>query len=151
MTWPHDWPDRVSGAVCRFCEEGRPAETRVGVRIHEGEVSDAYLARRGLVRGYAVVIWRGRHVNEPHHLTPDEASRYNAEVLRVGSAIERHFKPLKINYMTLGNGNPHLHTHVTARYENDPAPGAPLPAGPLQEVPELTKDAEALARLLAPT
>jgi diadenosine tetraphosphate (Ap4A) HIT family hydrolase len=151
MTWPENWHDRITGTACRFCNEGRPPASHVGLRIYAGEVSDAYLARRGLVRGYAVVIWRGRHVTEPHHLPLDEAARYNAEVLRVGMAIERHFQPLKINYMTLGNGNPHLHTHVTARYEDDLAPGGPLPAGPLHEVPEdqLTEDAQALARILA--
>lgn len=151
MSWPENWPDRIAGTACPFCEEGRPAESRVGLRIHAGTVADAYLARRALVRGYAVVIWRGRHVTEPHHLTAAEAAQYHSEVLRVGAAVERHFRPFKLNYMTLGNGNPHLHTHVTARYEDDPAPGGPLPAGPLRELPvdQLTEDVAALRKILA--
>jgi diadenosine tetraphosphate (Ap4A) HIT family hydrolase len=150
VTWPEDWRDRVAGTVCRFCDEGRPDENRIGLRLQAGAVSDAYLARRALVRGYVVVVWRGRHVIEPHHLTESEAAQYNGEVLRVGGAIERHFQPLKVNYMTLGNGNPHLHTHVTARYRDDPAPGGPLPGGPLHEMPadRLAEDAAALARIL---
>jgi diadenosine tetraphosphate (Ap4A) HIT family hydrolase len=122
----------------------------VGLRIFAGDVSDAYLARRALVRGYAVVIWRGRHVIDPHHLAAQEAAAFQAETLRVGAALEQHFQPLKINYMTLGNRMPHLHTHVTARYWDDPAPGEPLPAGPNREMPpdQLIDDAAALRQLL---
>jgi diadenosine tetraphosphate (Ap4A) HIT family hydrolase len=103
-----------------------------------------------MVRGYAVVIWRGRHVIDPHHLSAGEAADFNAEVLRVGAAMEQHFQPLKINYMTLGNRVPHLHTHVTARYWDDPAPGGPLPDGPNHDVQpdQLAADAAALRLLL---
>ena len=34
--------------------------------------------------------------------------------------------PVKMNYMTLGNTVPHLHTHVVPRYQGDPAPGGPI-------------------------
>jgi diadenosine tetraphosphate (Ap4A) HIT family hydrolase len=148
--WPEDWQERVDGTGCRFCAEGRPQESALGLLIQAGEVSDAYLARRAMVRGYAVVIWRGRHVVEPHDLSAAEAARFHAEVLRVGAALEHHLNPLKINYMTMGNRVPHLHTHVTARYRDDPAPGSPLPDGPNHDVPpvQLADDAAALRLLL---
>jgi hypothetical protein len=41
VTWPENWRELVTGAVCRFCEEGRPAENRIGLRIQAGAVSDA--------------------------------------------------------------------------------------------------------------
>ena len=150
MGWPEDWQARVAATACRFCAEGRPQDSTVGSRIHAGEVIDAYLARRAMVRGYAVVIWRGRHAVEPHHLSAEEAAGFRAEVLRVGAAMEQHFQPLKINHVTLGNRMPHLHTHVTARYCNDPAPGGPLPDGPNDEVTvdQLAADAAALGLLL---
>jgi len=150
MGWPKDWDARLAGVACRLCAEGRPDESRTGLRIYASDVTDVYLARRALVRGYAVVIWRGRHVVEPHHLTADEAVLYTADVLRVGRAIEDHFNPIKINYMTLGNQGPHLHTHVTARYIDDPAPGAPLPATGSVTLPEAQwrTDSEALRQLL---
>lgn len=150
MDWPEDWQARVAGTSCRFCAEGRPQESELGLRICAGAVSDAYLARRAMVRGYAVVIWRGHHVVDPHHLSTPEATNFHLEVLRVGAAIERHVQPLKINYMMLGNRVPHLHAHVTARYWDDPAPGGPLPDGPNYEVPpdQLAADAAALRLLL---
>ena len=32
-----------------------------------------------------------------------------------------------MNYETLGNSLPHLHTHVMPRYADDPKPGWPFP------------------------
>ncbi len=52
---------------------------------------------------------------------------------------------MKINYQTLGNRTPHLHTHVTPRYEDDPAPGAPLPDCPNLPLPECQWLADAIA------
>jgi diadenosine tetraphosphate (Ap4A) HIT family hydrolase len=151
MGWPLDWDARIAGTACRLCAEGRPEESRTGLRIYSSDLTDAYLARRALVRGYAVVIWRGRHVTEPHHLNIEDAALYHRDVLRVGRAIDDYFNPIKVNYMTLGNMIPHLHTHVTARHVDDPAPGAPLPAGRNLELPELQwrADAEALKLRLA--
>lgn len=75
--------------------------------------------------GYTVVIWRGRHVAEPTELSDGEAVGYWREVLRVGSALERHYRPVKLNYQILGNAVPHLHTHLVPRFAEDPAPDLP--------------------------
>ena len=32
-----------------------------------------------------------------------------------------------MNYLTLGNALPHLHTHLVPRQADDPVPGGPLP------------------------
>lgn len=134
-----------------MCGSDRPEETEFGIRVHAGRYADGYLSRRGPQRGYVVVIWHGRHVAEPTALTAEEASGYFAEVLAVGDALGRHFGARKVNYETLGNTVPHLHTHVTARYaEGDVQPGAPLPKD--RDVTldghELETDAAALRALL---
>ena len=59
-------------------------------------------------------------------LDPRQACGYWQEVLAVGRAVRTQFDPVKVNYMTLGNTVPHLHTHVVPRYLDDPAPGGPL-------------------------
>ncbi|GAA2760401.1 HIT family protein [Actinopolymorpha rutila] len=150
MPWASNWNERVAGVACELCDEGRPVETRSGTRVLASAVADTYLMRRALVRGYAVVVWRGRHVVEPTELSLDEAAQYGRDVLRVGSAIQRHFRPLKLNYLTMGNWTPHLHTHVTARYVDDVAPGDPLPAGKsvLLAEDQWREDAAALRVLL---
>jgi diadenosine tetraphosphate (Ap4A) HIT family hydrolase len=136
-----------------MCEQGRPEETPHGARIFAGEVSDAYLQRADIQRGYVVVIWRGRHVAEPTDLEPDEAAAYWLEVLRVGRALEAHLEPVKLNYNLLGNSLPHLHTHVLPRYADDPKPGWPFPF-PEDEPPPIEqelyrREVEALRALLA--
>ena len=35
-----------------------------------------------------------------------------------------------MNYETLGNTVPHLHTHLVPRFTEDPAPGRPFPLLP---------------------
>jgi diadenosine tetraphosphate (Ap4A) HIT family hydrolase len=110
-----------------MCAQGRPDETEFGARIFAGEVTDGYLQRRKVQRGYTVVVWRGRHVAEPTELSRDEAAQYWLEVLEVGRRLERHLQPVKLNYETLGNSTPHLHTHVMPRYALDPRPDWPFP------------------------
>jgi diadenosine tetraphosphate (Ap4A) HIT family hydrolase len=116
-----------------------------------GEVSNAVLPRRGVQRGYTVVIWRGRHVVEPTELSEDEAGAYWRDVLRVGRALEERFGPVKLNYETHGNTLPHLHTHVMPRYPDDPRPARPFPYPEDEPSPhpeELRADVAALRALL---
>ena len=115
--------------------------------------SDAYLQRADVQRGYTLVIWRGRHVNEPTELNDAEAAGYWAEVLDVARALITVYTPLKMNYETLGNSLPHLHTHLVPRYPADPRPGHPFPLSaqtPEAKVPEsvLLADAAELRSLL---
>lgn len=136
-----------------MCEEGRPDETEFGVRILAGEFCDAILQRSAIQRGYTVVIWRGRHVVEPTELSDEEASAFWRETLRVGRALKQRFEPVKVNYETLGNTLPHLHTHVMPRYAEDPRPGRPFPY-PEREPPphpdaEFGADVAALRTLLS--
>lgn len=109
-----------------MCAEGRVDDNGFGPRVFAGRCVDAYLQRRDVgQRGYTIAIWRGRHVADPTELTAAEATRYFAEVLRVGRAIDAHYRPLKLNFDILGNTVPHLHTHVLPRYADDGSPMRP--------------------------
>jgi diadenosine tetraphosphate (Ap4A) HIT family hydrolase len=138
-TWPSDWPERPRGKDCPMFSQGRPDEDEHGIRIHAGRHSDAYLQRASRQLGYTVVMWRGRHVAEPTELSETEASGYWLEVLRVAAALQGQYQPVKMNYQTLGNAVPHLHTHLVPRFAHDPAPGRPLPF-PEGERPYLLED-----------
>jgi diadenosine tetraphosphate (Ap4A) HIT family hydrolase len=153
VEWPPEFYALRRGEGCPMCKEGRPDETPWGVRILAGERSDAYLQRADVQRGYTVVIWRGRHVTEPTELADAEAAGYWLEVLRVARALEAHLRPVKLNFETLGNSLPHLHTHVLPRYADDPRPGWPLPF-PEDERPPIDEalyasDVDALRSLLS--
>jgi diadenosine tetraphosphate (Ap4A) HIT family hydrolase len=152
VEWPASFYELREGKGCPMCSQGRPEETPYGVRIFAGEVSDAYLQRADIQRGYTLVVWRGRHVAEPTELEPGEASAYWLEVMEVGRALEEYLGPIKMNYDLLGNSLPHLHTHVIPRYADDPRPGWPFPfpegdSGQIDDEP-FRRDVEALRALL---
>jgi len=135
VEWPPSFYELKRGEGCGMCAEGRPDELPWGTRIFAGSVSDAYLQRADIQRGYAVVIWRGRHVVEPTELDAEEAVAYWLEVLRVARALEAYLQPVKTNYNLLGNSLPHLHTHVLPRYADDPRPGWPFPFAEMEPLP----------------
>jgi diadenosine tetraphosphate (Ap4A) HIT family hydrolase len=149
MEWPQSFYDLKRGEGCPMCEQGRPEETEYGVRFFAGEVSDAYLQKADIQRGYSVVVWRGRHVAEPTELSAGEATQYWLEVLQAARRIESRLEPVKLNYQLFGNALPHLHTHVIPRYARDPGPGWPFPfpeeeePGPIAEA-DFRADVEAL-------
>lgn len=69
--------------------------------------------------GYCVVIAR-THIREMHHLPKEEAGAIFSDVLAVGRKVEEAFKCHKMNYVSLGNVDEHLHWHVIPRYLTDP-------------------------------
>jgi diadenosine tetraphosphate (Ap4A) HIT family hydrolase len=126
--WPHNWRQRMDGSECAMCRHGkRPESDKYGICFYAGRYADAYLQRADVQPGYTLVIWHGRHVTEPVDLTDEEAAGYWLDVLAAARALIKHYSPLKMNYETLGNGTPHLHTHLVPRFLTDPAPGQPFP------------------------
>jgi diadenosine tetraphosphate (Ap4A) HIT family hydrolase len=125
-TWPSDWEQRVAGVDCAMCASSGQEDNGYGLRILDGAFVDAYLQRKTPQPGYAVAIWKHGHVVELDDLDDPALAGYTIEVARVGGAIQRRFRAAKMNYLTLGNALPHLHTHVQARFLDDPAPGSPL-------------------------
>ena len=109
--------------MCAALGEG---DNDFSVSVFTGDVAEVRLERRSRLPGYCIVVWRHGHVAEPTDLNPVQAGRYWTEVLAAGRAIQTRFKPVKLNYMTLGNTVPHLHTHVLPRYSGDPAPGGAI-------------------------
>jgi diadenosine tetraphosphate (Ap4A) HIT family hydrolase len=150
--WPANWDQLIRGIGCGMCADGRPDSSPFGVRVFAGRYSDSYLQRADVRRGYTVVIWRGRHVTEPTELTEAEAAGYWSEVHYVARGLIAEFEPMKMNYETLGNSLPHLHTHLIPRFTVDPRPGQPFPldlanAGRVPEGRLLAEAAALRARL----
>ncbi|MEU0790927.1 HIT family protein [Amycolatopsis sp. NPDC005961] len=129
-------------------------EDTYGIRIFSTADVDAVLQRTDIQRGYTLVIWRGRHVVEPFELSEPEAQSYWKATPTVAKALATFYRPLKMNYETLGNSVPHLHTHLPPRFVEDPAPGRPFPLLPLSgeeariDPAVLAGDADALRAML---
>jgi diadenosine tetraphosphate (Ap4A) HIT family hydrolase len=145
--WTESWYELRAGRGCGMCANQGLEDSGWGVRFLEGRWADVFLWRSGKVRGYAVAIWKHQHVAEPTRLPAEQAAGFWLETLRAGAAIERYLRPVKLNYLTLGNALPHLHTHIVPRYADDPLPGRPLPFDVLDDgrQPEERLQADVLA------
>jgi diadenosine tetraphosphate (Ap4A) HIT family hydrolase len=100
--------------------------------------------------GAAFIVFRGgRHVADPCDFTDDELTGYWADVRTAAKAIEQAYRSCQLNYATFDNALPHVHTHITPRYPDDPAPGRPLPDSLFQNAPTLSPQqlAEQVERL----
>lgn len=143
-TWPDDWEERRAGKDCPMCAEGPTEVNDLGdLRILTSAVCDVYLRRTDIVPGYAVVVWRGRHVAELTELSDAEAAEFERSVRTVSRALEAHFRPAKLNFLALGNTVPHFHAHIVPRYLDGPDPGRPPrfmivdpPPGKRNKIPE---------------
>ncbi len=137
-----------------MCEPGGD-ETPHGVRVFEGRWCDAYLGRYPVRPGYAYVIWKGRHVAEPTELSDEEATGFWREVAHVARGVAERSQPVKMNWLSLGNGVPHLHVHLVPRPTDDEHAGGPLESDAFDraatpEVPadELRAEAASLRAML---
>lgn len=139
-TWPSDWEQQLIGAGCAMCPMQGQEDNGYGRRVLDGRFADAYLQRATPQPGYTVAIWKHGHVAEISDLDDAALAGYAIEVARVGGAIRRLFDAAKVNYLTLGNGLPHLHTHILARFLDDAAPGKPLPWDLIRSAPRLPED-----------
>ena len=143
----------MDGVGCPLCGALGGGDNDYSVAVFTGDVAEVRLERRSRLPGYCIVVWRLGHVAEPDDLDPGQASRYWAEVVAAGRAVRAQFAPVKMNYMTLGNTVPHLHTHVVPRYHGDPAPGGPIAwqdifaSGPVPDA-DLRRQASDLRALL---
>jgi diadenosine tetraphosphate (Ap4A) HIT family hydrolase len=134
MTDDHNWPADFAGLRvgdgCPMCAEGGSDGdgdiTEFGVRVFEGRWSDGFLGRRPVRPGYAYVIWKGRHVCEPTELSAEESAGFWSEVGHVARAVDEQYRPAKMNWLSLGNGVPHLHVHLVPRPQDDARAGGPL-------------------------
>ncbi len=116
----------MAGRGCPICAALGRGDNDYWVAVLTGEFAEVYLERRSRLPGYCIVVWRHGHIAEPTDLSAEQARGYWEEVLTVGRAVWQQFDPVKVNYLTLGNTVPHLHTHVVPRYRDDPAPGGPI-------------------------
>jgi len=69
-------------------------------------------------KGYTLFLCR-EHTTELHFLDKDFKLKYLEEMALVAEAVYHVFKPEKLNYELLGNGDTHLHWHIFPRVTGD--------------------------------
>ena len=103
-------------------------------KVAELEVSTAVLRpTHQYFRGYMILTLR-QHATELYNLDLDTRQKFVEEANLVALALDRTFKPLKVNYCLLGNTVAHLHWHLIPRRLSDPNPKMPIWSDPFPEV-----------------
>jgi diadenosine tetraphosphate (Ap4A) HIT family hydrolase len=85
----------------------------------------ALLGTHQFYLGYCVLVSR-THSPELSALADDERRAFLDEMCLLARAIERCYRPHKLNYELLGNQVPHLHWHLFPRSFDDPEVRKPV-------------------------
>jgi diadenosine tetraphosphate (Ap4A) HIT family hydrolase len=75
---------------------------------------------------WLILVPERQTVREIHELPPEDRRQLVEEIAVASQALERLFRPAKLNVGALGNIVPQLHVHVVARFETDPAWPGPV-------------------------
>lgn len=73
-------------------------------------------------RGYTLFLSKSNKT-ELHQLDRETKIDFLEEMSLVAECVFNAFKPDKINYELLGNGDPHMHWHIFPRYKDDGVKG----------------------------
>lgn len=76
-------------------------------------------------KGYTLFLCK-EHVTELHYLSRDFKLKYLEEMSIVAEAVYNVFKPEKMNYELLGNGDTHVHWHLFPRVSGDTPEKGPV-------------------------
>lgn len=125
-SWPEreKWDAMRAGVDCWMCGDF-PEVDEYGYTIAPLAKSLLRLARNQFSAGYCVLVCT-EHGPEPYSLAPADSAAYLQDMARAGAALEQVFGADKMNFLTLGNADPHLHTHLIPRYHGDPKPARPF-------------------------
>jgi diadenosine tetraphosphate (Ap4A) HIT family hydrolase len=86
--------------------------------VMELETGYAVLGDYQHFKGYTVFICK-EHIAELHQLPYEFRLKHLKEMSIVAEAVYKAFKPEKLNYELLGNGDSHIHWHLFPRVEGD--------------------------------
>ena len=112
--------------VCPFCQKlASLDDLPAGEVVWRFPHSVALLGTWQFYDGYCVLVSR-HHARELSELPDDVRRAYLDEMCLLARAIERAFRPHKLNYELLGNQVPHLHWHLFPRSASDPARLSPV-------------------------
>ena len=91
------------------------------------ELKNSYvvLASGQYFKGYCILFTKD-HKEHLEKLPEKRQKELYADVIKVATAINKAFKPVRMNYENLGNITHHIHWHIIPRYKNDPYKKQPI-------------------------
>jgi diadenosine tetraphosphate (Ap4A) HIT family hydrolase len=75
---------------------------------------------------WLILVPRRPGLSEIHDLAEADRALLMAEIVRATRALERLYRPVKLNVAALGNAVPQLHVHIIARSTRDAAWPRPI-------------------------
>jgi diadenosine tetraphosphate (Ap4A) HIT family hydrolase len=113
---------------CQYCTKDRRL-TEIMIEICPLQVSTLYLFREQTHRGRCVVALNA-HETELFNLDDETLRRFSKDVARAAHAVQKAFKPGKVNYAVYGDLVPHLHYHIVPKYRDGACWGKPFELNP---------------------
>ncbi|MBL8796805.1 MAG: HIT family protein [Planctomycetia bacterium] len=110
--------------ACPLCEKTADPN-QLSELVWEFPLSVAVLGEWQQYRGYCVLLLR-KHGAELSELSEQDRRQFLDDMSLTAQAIERAFRPRKMNYEMLGNQVPHMHWHLIPRYPDDPDARQPI-------------------------
>jgi len=101
---------------CPYCQKGEFL-AKFGVLAFETETSEVIVFKDQANKGRAIVAYKDDHVAEIKDLSDDERNKFMKDVSDVAKAIDKAYKPYRINYGAFGDTLGHLHFHIVPKYE----------------------------------
>lgn len=89
--------------------------------IYEGKFWNVILHNNQSYLGRCIVYLKSRVIDDPLLLTEEEKDEFWEEIApKLASALNKSFKPNRLNYAHLANTSNFVHWHIVPRYEKDP-------------------------------
>lgn len=111
---------------CLICERIEMIKQKVNPYfVMELETGYVVIGDHQHFKGYTLFLCK-HHVSELHELPKDFRVKYLEEMSIVAEAAYNAFKPEKMNYELLGNGDSHVHWHLFPRVAGDTPKKGPV-------------------------
>jgi len=112
---------------CFFCKQIKEIKKTGSCEGFVAALKSSYviLGQGQYFKGYCLIFMKN-HKEQLGQLPGKKQKALYADVIRVAGAIDRAFKPARINYENLGNITHHIHWHIIPRYKSDPYKKLPI-------------------------
>lgn len=102
---------------CAYCMEG-DLVAKFGIKICELDTCKVYLFKEQSHRGRVIAAHK-KHVGDMTELSTEERNAYFEDIAKISEALQKIFKPQKINYGAYGDTGHHLHFHLVPKYTDE--------------------------------
>lgn len=112
---------------CFYCENGEKLQSLM-IEIVKLEAATIYLNRDQKHKG-RLIITLNSHKREYFEIEETERNQYFKEVSLTAAALDKVYKPDKINYATFGDLVSHVHIHMVPKHKDGLQWGKPFNDG----------------------